>query len=228
MNKVEDYKNSVNSMKHEIFDAVKGLLKVIDSIEFKDPFYIYHCNGEVAITEIAKEIWIRSDGSVVLKVTNIEGNPGIIVLDECFEVYNVSSLIDILGNMRKAMRDEMVLSLIERVRDGGSSKRCFTTNCDGTGVTFTLEILINGDIELIVGDSASTFVSDLPFESLTEVYEKVNKSTSTWKIRLLAYVDRNYTVNAATWDDAVEEAKRRFHNESVSHDEITFEASEYD
>jgi len=204
-------------------------LKIIDTNEFKDPFYIYYCDGELAITEIAKEIWATSDGDVFLKVTNIEGVQDVIELDESFEAYNVSSLIDILEHLKKGMKEEMTLSLIKRINCDGSQKKCFTTKLDGKEERFTLETLINGDIEFVFGGKhmEKMFVSDMTFEMLADVYERVSKET-TWNVRLQGYIDRRYHVNAATWEEAVEEAGRRFHNESVSRDEITFQASEYD
>ena len=97
-------KKEILEKEHDIkMEIIREIRKVLPNgvHEFKDKFYIHYVEGEVATTETCKAVEVCAEEGQMVKIHTILGRDTDITDGEAVLCYDISSLADILDNLKK-------------------------------------------------------------------------------------------------------------------------------
>ena len=97
-------KKEILEKEHDIkMEIIREIRKVLPNgvHEFKDKFYIHYVEGEVATTEVCKAVEVCAEEGQMVKIHTLIGKDTDITDGEAVLCYDISSLADILDNLKK-------------------------------------------------------------------------------------------------------------------------------
>ena len=223
-----DIIKSVWDLKCEVLKEIRKVLPN-GTHQFVQPFYIHYIEGEVATTEVCKAIEVCAAESQMVKVHHQSEGYGAEDIDitdgEEVMQYEPQSFADILGNLKAEIRGKK-LSVLRNLIEQNGGKMQFdgsftfigmqemangTTSYFDDTKLFGMEI-VDGKLsidDMWDGDSYQNDEEFIDFDELDRIIEYVrNQSVRTFQIHAQALVGRVIDVQAASYEDAVELAKK--------------------
>ena len=222
-----DIIKSVYDLKCEVLKEIRKVLP--NGIhQFVQPFYIHYIEGDVATTEVCRAIEVCAAENQMVRVHHQSEGYGAEDIDitDGEEVFNYepNSFADILGNLKAEIRGKK-LSVLRNLIEQNGGKMQFDGNFRYVGYdpevcidecedTLLMGFDINNEGKLIVdniwqgGEYSNTedYLTDAELDRIID-YVK-NQSVRTFQIHAQALVGRVIDVQAASYEDAVELAKK--------------------
>lgn len=220
-----DIIKSVYDLKCEVLKEIRKVLPN-GTHYFVQPFYIHYIEGEVATTEVCKAIEVCAAESQMVKVHHQSEGYGAEDIDitdgEEVMQYEPQSFADILGNLKKEIRGKK-LSVLRNLIEQNGGKMFFDGNFRYVGYdpetcidecedTLLMGFDLDNEGKLIVdniwqGDEYNNTEDYLTDAELDRIIEYVrNQSVRKFEIKVVA--SRIIEVQAASYEDAVELAKK--------------------
>ena len=222
-----DIIKSVYDLKCEVLKEIRKVLPNGTHC-FVQPFCIHYIEGDVATTEVCRAIEVCAAENQMVRVHHQSEGYGAEDIDitDGEEVFNYepNSFADILGNLKAEIRGKK-LSVLRNLIEQNGGKMQFDGNFRYVGYdpevcidecedTLLMGFDINNEGKLIVdniwqgGEYSNTedYLTDAELDRIID-YVK-NQSVRTFQIHAQALVGRVIDVQAASYEDAVELAKK--------------------
>ena len=181
----KDYLERILNVKNDILSEIRDFLGCDKRHEFKDKFYIHFVDGEVATTEICSAVEVWFEGGVVLctapesfshkEITR--GDEEVIEGETVFN-YEPESLLDVLENLKKEIREEKIESIRDFIKKNGAT----TFVCNEI---FLKVIIADNGIQVTrgIGYDEEIFSQEkLDEETLNTLYKKVKEAEKDFSI----------------------------------------------
>ena len=220
----KDYAQKFQQVKNEILEEIRKLIPCNNVHKFKETFYIHYVNGKVATTEICKAVEVWSNGMVVFIVNSVPNDAEVVECEDVFQ-YDPGSFLDILGHLKKEVREKKLSVLRELVKKNGGK-----INFDGS---FGFHSIVDGDhvageksfltcIELdntyenrvyldcnFYGEKVEEQEENIPLDELDSfiVYVK-SQIKQKFVIRVSGSYSRTFDIEASSYEEALAEAKK--------------------
>lgn len=227
----KDYADKFRDIKNEILKEIRKLVPRDSAHHFSEKFYVHYIEGEVATTEICSAVEHWSGGMIVFIVNRDTTAKDEVIEDETVFGYDSDSFLDILDHLKKDIREKKLSHLREIVKEHEGSvdfdgNFVFIINNNGDDYICQLTALrIAKDGKLEVDDTCDGDKFTNPEEELSDkdldnliayVESKCNK---TYEVTISELRSRKVEIQASTFDEAVEKAKKLLETEPLNNED---------
>lgn len=234
--KRKDYADKFRDIKNEILKEIRELVPRDSAHHFNEKFYVHYIEGEVATTDICSAVEVWSDGKVVFIVRNTAEDE--VVEGETVFGYDSDSFLDILDHLKKDIREKKLSHLREIVKkhggkilfDGdfrftGDSSGRGDENIDPCEETRLMGLSIDCDGKIDIddiweGDEYCNTEDFIPDDELDRIIAYVeSKCNKTYEVTISELRSRKVEIQANTFDEAVEKAKKLLETEPLNNED---------
>lgn len=227
----KDYADKFRDIKNEILKEIRELVPRDSAHHFSEKFYVHYIEGEVATTEICSAVEHWSGGMIVFIVNRDTTAKDEVIEGETVFGYDSDSFLDILDHLKKDIREKKLSHLREIVKEHEGSvdfdgNFVFIINNNGDDYICQLTALrIAKDGKLEVDDTCDGDKFTNPEEELSDkdldnliayVESKCNK---TYEVTISELRSRKVEIQASTFDEAVEKAKKLLETEPLNNED---------
>ena len=227
----KDYADKFRDIKNEILKEIRELVPRDSAHHFSEKFYVHYIEGEVATTEICSAVEHWSGGMIVFIVNRDTTAKDEVIEGETVFGYDSDSFLDILDHLKKDIREKKLSHLREIVKEHEGSvdfdgNFVFIIHNNGDDYICQLTALrIAKDGKLEVDDTCDGDKFTNPEEELSDkdldnliayVESKCNK---TYEVTISELRSRKVEIQASTFDEAVEKAKKLLETEPLNNED---------
>ena len=218
------YSQQLNELKNEVLTEIVDVLGTDGKHDFREHLIIHYVYGEVATNELIKGV--KANGYFPeFHILNEIGNEETITLGKLND-YDIISLINILRTLKKELREDKLAILRELVKDHNSlnfdgsfvfsvderneeHNACAICNdCHLTG----LDLLEDGTLCIHNTFEGTPFINEedsILYEDIDRMISYVKSQTNRhFVIRVSGSFSRTFDVNASSYEEALEIAKK--------------------
>ena len=220
----KDYADKFRDIKNEILNEIRELVPRDSAHHFSEKFYVHYVEGEVATTEICSAVEVWSDGMVVFIVKPEYVDKDEVIEGETVFGYDSNSFLDILGNLKKDIREKKLSHLRELVKKNGgkinfdgsfgfhsivdgkyvAGEKSFIT-CIELDKTFENRVYLDCNFS---GEAIEEQEEQIPLDELDNLIAYVREKTyRKFIIRVSGSFSRTFDIEASTYEEALEFAK---------------------
>lgn len=219
------YLQQLNELKNEVLTEIVDVLGTDGKHDFREHLVIHYVYGEVATHELIKGV--KANGNIPeFYILNEIGDEETITLEKLND-YDIISLINILRTLKKELREDKLAILRELVRnynslnfDGGftfSVDERDETSIGGGGIVDDchltgLRLCVDGTLVIHNTFEGTPFINDedsILYEDIDRMISYVkSQTTRKFVIRVSGSFSRTFDVNASSYEEALEIAKK--------------------
>ena len=227
----KDYADKFRDIKNEILKEIRELVPRDSAHHFSENFYVHYIEGEVATTEICSAVEVWSDGMVVFIVHRDTTAKDEVIEGETVFSYDSDSFLDILDHLKKDIREKKLSHLREIVQEhegsvdfDGTFDFIIHNNGDDYICQLTaLRIAKDGKLEVddtCDGDKFTNPEEELSDKDLDNLIAYVeSKCNKTYEVTISELRSRKVEIQANTFDEAVEKAKKLLETEPLNNED---------
>lgn len=227
----KDYADKFRDIKNEILKEIRELVPRDSAHHFSENFYVHYIEGEVATTEICSAVEVWSDGMVVFIVHRDTTAKDEVIEGETVFSYDSDSFLDILDHLKKDIREKKLSHLREIVKEhegsvdfDGTFDFIIHNNGDDYICQLTaLRIAKDGNLEIddtFDGDKFTNPEEELSDKDLDNLIAYVeSKCNKTYEVTISELRSRKVEIQASTFDEAVEKAKKLLETEPLNNED---------
>lgn len=227
----KDYADKFRDIKNEILKEIRELVPRDSAHHFSEKFYVHYIEGEVATTEICSAVEHWSGGMIVFIVNRDTTAKDEVIEGETVFGYDSDSFLDILDHLKKDIREKKLSHLREIVKEHEGSvdfDENFVFIIHNNGDDYicqltALRIAKDGKLEVDVTCDGDKFtnpeeeLSDKDFDKLIAYVE--SKCNKTYEVTISELRSRKVEIQASTFDEAVEKAKKLLETEPLNNED---------
>lgn len=221
----KDYADKFRDIKNDILKEIRELIPEDSAHHFNEKFYVHYIEGEVATTEICSAVEVWSDGMVVFIVKSEYADKEEVIEGETVFGYDSNSFLDILGNLKKDIREKKLSHLRELVKKNGgkinfdgsfgfhsivdskhvAGEKSFIT-CIELDKTFENRVYLDCNFS---GEAVEEQEEQIPLDELDKLIAYVESKTKRkFVVRVSGSFSRTFEIEANNFDEALAEAKK--------------------
>ena len=233
--KRQDYSDRFRKIKNDILEEIRALVPEDSAHHFSESFYVHYIEGEVATTEICSAVEHWFGGMVVFIVHRNTTAEDEVIEGETVFSYDPDSFLDILDHLKEDIREKKLSHLREIVKkhggeilfDGdfrftGDSNGRSSENIDPCNDTRLMGLSINRDGKINIDDiwegdeycNSENFIPDNELDRIIAYVESL--CYKTYEITISELRSRKVEIQANTFDEAVEQAKKLLEKEPLN------------
>lgn len=227
----KDYADKFRDIKNEILKEIRELVPRDSAHHFSENFYVHYIEGEVATTEICSAVEVWSDGMVAFIVHRDTTAKDEVIEGETVFGYDSDSFLDILDHLKKDIREKKLSHLREIVKrhegsvdfDGTFDFIIHNNGDDYICQLTALRIAKDGKLEVddtCDGDKFTNPEDELSDKDLDNLIAYVeSKCNKTYEVTISELRSRKVEIQANTFDEAVEKAKKLLETEPLNNED---------
>lgn len=223
----KDYADKFRDIKNEILEEIRKIVPEDSAHHFSEKFYVHYIEGEVATTEICSAVEVWCGGMVVFIVHRDTSAKDEVIEGETVFGYDSDSFLDILDHLKKDVREKKLSHLREIVKKRGGRidfDGSFSINIDerdesandcgiaegccliGLGLTSDGTLAVHNTF---CEDDFTNEETSLLSEDLDNLIAYVESQTKRkFVIRVYGSFSRTFDIEASSYEEALEEAKK--------------------
>lgn len=226
----KDYAERIMNVKNDILNEIRNILGYGGKHDFTKTFFVHYVEGETATTEECTAVETDNDGMVILHVNNVALETEKIEGETVF-TYDPESFLDILDHLKKDVREKKLSHLRDIVAKNGNKISLegyfwYKPLLDGEAYdTKLIGLSLNSERVLVIenitkGETFSDSENTITDENLDKIIEYVESQVKRkFVIRVSGSFSRTFDIEAYSYEEALEEAKKDWEINPLRYDD---------